>query len=364
MNKVKVFFDANFAVGNHRGMGKYVNTFIDVLSTEFNFECTGLLKSNIRKDGYTTFGFSNYIMWEQVSIGLNVRKYRPDWVVYPYNTAPFFMPKRPKNILMVHDLIFLVPYKEIGFSSSLVQNIGKLYRRLVVPRAIKNCDLIITVSQHTKNEIQRVFNPKQEIIVIPNSFEKGLITEAKKTESPKVILHVGGEAPHKNTMSVISAYARLPLDIQLKYQLKILGIHSPKSRSYFSKQIDKSGAKGDIELVDFITNDALNQIYESAVVFVFPSFYEGFGIPLIEAMSRSIPIVCSNQSVMPEIVGSGGLYFDPNDIDDQADKIVTMLTDKTIRDQVVYNQKAKIIEYEISSVRDLIKQFIEREIKS
>lgn len=360
---MRLFYDANFAVDNHRGMGRYINTFIDVLSLEFNIQCTGLLKQNKIKKGFRNFGFNNYILWEQFSLVKLIKRDKPEIMVYPYNTAPLFMPKCQKNILIVHDLIFLVPFKEIGVSTSLLQNIGKIYRRIVVPRAIKQCDVIITVSEHTKNEIIKVYNPKQKIIVIPNSVNFSKISHEIKEGIAKSILHIGGEAPHKNTSSVIKAYALLPIEIQKSYDLKIVGIQSERSRNYFKNLINELNIKGVVFLYEFLSEDEIVKIFRSAKVFVFASYYEGFGIPLIEAMHYNIPIVCSNRSVIPEIVGKGGLYFEPDDILEQSLKIQTVITNEKICSQLINSQQELMNKYKLITVKEQIKQFVINELK-
>jgi glycosyltransferase involved in cell wall biosynthesis len=357
---IRLFYDANFSVDNHRGMGRYINTFIAVLSTEFNIKCIGLLKKDKSKKGFYSFGFRNYILWEQFSLKRIIKKDKPDIMIYPYNTAPLFMPKSSYNVLILHDLIFQVPFSRIGFSKSLKQNIGKIYRRIVVPRAIKNCDIILTVSEFTKNEIQKIYNPKQEIIVIPNSIDySDQKNISSLTPERLLILHVGGDAPHKNSISVIDAYSKLPDFLQSKYELKIVGVNDIKSRSYFHKKINESTYKGKITLENFISDAELKKMYKSAAVFVFPSIHEGFGIPLIEAMSHQVPIVCSNKSVMPEIVGDFGLFFDPFDVEDQSKKIEKVLINKKLRDNLIEYQNVNLKRFQKNNVTVLLKEFIE-----
>jgi glycosyltransferase involved in cell wall biosynthesis len=355
----KLYFDANFSIENHRGMGRYINTFISVLSSEFNIDCVGLLQKNKFKKGFFSFGFRNYILWEQFSLSRVINKDKPDVMIYPYNTAPLFMSKTPYNVLILHDLIFQVPFTKIGFSKSIKQNVGKIYRRIVVPRAIKNCDVILTVSEYTKNEIIKLYKPNKEIIVIPNSIDSSnSINLYPITDEQKFILHVGGDAPHKNSISVIDAYSKLPAFLQMKYELKIVGVNDIKSRNHFSNKIHQSSCVGKISLENFISDFELLKLYKTAAVFVFPSFHEGFGIPLIEAMLHQVPIVCSNKSVMPEIVGELGLYFNPFDVIDQSKKIEKVLTDKKLRDELITSQNINIKRFQKKNVEVLMKAFI------
>lgn len=346
-NKQKLYYDANFAVGEYRGMGKYINFFINVLKD--NFEIIGLLRTGICKSSHLSFGFSNYILWEQLSLSYFNNK-NEGLYIFPYNTAPIFLNKKRFNVLVLHDLIFF----ENLTGLTLKQKVGKFYRSFIVKNIIHKFDHIITVSEFSKHEIISKFNVlPAKISVIYNTIDNVIVDKQNTCEKKDYFFHIGGEPHYKNTQSLIHAFAILPKYIREKYELRILGIRNSKTLSQY-KQLSKAlGIEKKIIFLDYQTDKQVETLFQEATLFIFPSLFEGFGIPLIEAMKFGCPLVVSNVSCLPEVAGAAATYFDPYNNFSIADAIRNVIENEEDR-----NLKVNLgyLQYEKFSINNFSKQ--------
>ena len=149
---------------------------------------------------------------------------------------------------------------------------------------------------------------------------------------PPYLLYVGETQPRKNVLGLITAFAELPLSIREKYHLVIVGNSS--RHEYKERLLSLVLQRGIQDRVHFYTNvshDDLVKFYNAADAFVFPSFYEGFGIPVAEAMKCGCPVLTSTSSSLPEVGGDAALYADPNDIDALKEKLRQIIEDEELR---------------------------------
>lgn len=320
---IEVVYDANFAINQHRGMGKYINNFIKVLNQNLGLKTLGLLKGGTTiasNRDYHSFGLSLYVLWEQFSMYLFTKKFE-GIVIYPYNTSTIFLRKSPNNVLIIHDLIYFNKFE----TKSLKQKFGAIYRRFVVPKIINKFEHIITVSEYSKKELLKRFNLQEnKIDVIPNSIifnEEDIILNPKYYERQNYILHIGGEPLYKNSKSLLYAFNKLPDDIKNVYKIKMIGIRDNKVLMQYQSLAASLGILQAIEFLPYQTDEQINDLYKNAKMLVFPSFDEGFGIPIIESFKFGCPLLCSHSSCFPEIAGDAALYFDPNDEDSIASAI-------------------------------------------
>lgn len=327
---IDVVYDANFAIDQHRGMGKYINNFINVLSVNLGLRTLGLLKGGKKitsNKKYHSFGFRLYILWEQFSMYLFTNKFE-GMVIYPYNTATILLKKSTRNVLIIHDLIYFNDFE----TKSLRQKFGAMYRRFVVPRIINKFEHIITVSEYSKHQLVNRFNLHgNKIKVIPNSIifnKEDVILNPKYCERENYILHIGGEPVYKNSKSLLYGFNKLPDEIKKIYKVKIIGIRDNKVLMQYKSIAASLGISEAIEFLPYQTNEQINNLYKNAKMFVFPSFDEGFGIPIIESFKFGCPLLCSYSSCFPEIAGNAALYFDPNNEDSIASAIVSSIENK------------------------------------
>jgi len=234
-------------------------------------------------------------------------------------------------IVTVHDVIRFC----FDFSDETISE--RLLLKLDI-RGIKRANRIIAVSQHTKNDITKYFKiPENNISVIYNGIDHTVFKpyQVKLLDKP-YILYVGSERPRKNLGRLFAAFAKLKPEFP---ELKLLKIgatgRSKEYRRDTIKQIADSGISQDVIFVDRASETDLAHYYSSAALLAYPSLYEGFGLPPLEAMACGCPVVTSNISGLPEVVGNAGIIIDPYDIDSLAQAMKQVLTDNKKREEMV-----------------------------
>jgi len=246
-----------------------------------------------------------------------------------------------KFITTIHDLTLLF-YPETAKKTNFIK---KNAFRFVMKKACQNSAKIIAVSESTKKDIIKTFKINSEKIkVIYEASDDKTFAQTTKEDLERlkekynlktpVILTVGQFRPHKNLPALVEAFSKLRKEIPSK--LVILGKPDSKHTRLY-EAIDKDKVKNDILLPGFVDNKELALWYKIASVFVFPSLYEGFGLPGLEAMMVGTPVVASNQSSLPEIYQDAALYFDPFNLEDISAKIKEVMTDKNLRDKLIQN---------------------------
>ena len=256
----------------------------------------------------------SYPLWEQFALPRAIRRIKPDLLHCTSNTAPVFC--SVPLVLTLHDIIFLE--KKAGKNSSFYQNMGRYYRRLVVPRIIKHCRKIITVSNFECNRIRSFLNLEENrITAIHNGYSQRFQPlEISRTQIQKYLpdeeylFFLGNTDPKKNTPRTLKAYS-----LYLKKSAKRLPwlIADLKEdtidRILHQEQIEE--IKPMLRYPGYIPHTDLPAIYNRASVFLYTSLRESFGIPLLEAMACGTPVITSNTSAIPEIAGKDALLINP-----------------------------------------------------
>jgi glycosyltransferase involved in cell wall biosynthesis len=243
-----------------------------------------------------------------------------------------------KTVVTVHDLKpYLFP--DLCRESKKV----KFYHiyKVLMKNITRKVNKIITVSQYSKSDIlnvfhinsskvQVVYNGKDDIFRVID--DRNLINETKlkyKIPQNRIILYVGRHEFAKNLVGLINAFAKLEKKLSDAY----LVITGEKDERYPEPYllIDKLSLNKKVIFTGFLPDVDLPLIYSSCDIFVFPSFYEGFGLPPLEAMACGIPVITSDTSSLPEIVGDAGIMINPCDIDGLADNMYKVLTDNNLR---------------------------------
>jgi glycosyltransferase involved in cell wall biosynthesis len=252
-------------------------------------------------------------------------------------------------VVTIHDMI-AVMFPEIwpGISGFRIRNYIKY--------SSQRADIIITISSWVKKDIVRILNvPKDKVKVIYCGINKKLfksipdlslqrLVKRKYGIRKNFILTVGPLGTRKNHDRLIDAYSILPEYIREDYQLIITG---EKKGTYNNllKKASKSCLVDDIVFTGFIPEKEMPMVINAASLFVFPSLYEGFGIPLLEAMACGTPLSASNVSSIPEVVGGAALLFDPYNINEMANVIDRAITDKDLRQKLVQRGFERIKKY-------------------
>ncbi len=270
---------------------------------------------------------------EKIQRGLFERKYwleeekneKFDLFHSPFFHCPSFV--KAKIVITVHDLRF----KQYP---STYSRLRFLYLLFAVKKAVIRADKIISISKFTKQQIMKYYKiDEKKIKVIHESVnssafynfssEKQKDINGYKVVKNKFLLAVGHLEPRKNYERLIHAYNKLPISHKEKYSLLIVG---KKEYSYLSTlRLIKSSSN--VIYLNFVTREELCWLYANCVVHIFPSIYEGFGFPSLEAGLYKKATLGSKTSSIPEVTGEGGSYFDPFSIQDISDKINDFLSD-------------------------------------
>lgn len=264
----------------------------------------------------------------------------------PLNTAPIYLPKNKKLILTLHDVAFLVYPKSFSF-------FFRWYYKILVPINIKRANQIITISNFSKKQIEFYYpNSKGKIQVIHNGINSNF--KNLNLYKKKQILFVGTLNERKNFIAVLQAFKKLKSN---DTRLILVGNFDKNfQHSYTSKYIlQESQKNSNIVFINNISQQELIRIYNESNILILPSFYEGFGFPLLEAMSCGVPILCSDIEPFVEIAQDVAMYLNPHDTDDIKNKIKTILNDTALQLKMKENglKRAKDFSWEKNTILHL-----------
>ena len=239
---------------------------------------------------------------------------------------PYLIPKKIYKIIFVHDLIFLI-------HPNTMRARGYWFDKLFVYGAIKRSDLIICPSYSTQNDIQK-FYPKYahkcKVVHLASTLSNVKEQIIDDPLHKKYILCIGTIEPRKNYERAINAYNALSEKIKNQYFLIIVG-GKGWGNINLHKIIFDLGLSERIILKEYISDSYLKSLIKNSYVLLFPSLYEGFGLPILEAHSEGIPVITSKVSSMPEIAGEGALYVNPYSTVSISNALNKIINDKTLR---------------------------------
>jgi glycosyltransferase involved in cell wall biosynthesis len=244
-----------------------------------------------------------------------------------------------KSITTIHDMIYELYPNELPNSDELIRR-KKQY--------IYTSDKIIAVSECTKRDIMKFYPdiPKDKITVIyhGSSIKFDSFTVGKLELPTKYILFMGNRGSYKNFINYIRAVAPIVNDNE---ELCLLCVGGGAFNDEEDEIITNLGIKSRIKQINY-DDDDLPYVYNKALCFVYPSKYEGFGIPILEAWSCDCPIAISNASCFPEIAGDAAVYFNPNDIEEMKQMISDLLYNETLKMELIRKGKERLIKYDWS----------------
>jgi glycosyltransferase involved in cell wall biosynthesis len=256
------------------------------------------------------------VWWEQVGIVLAGMREKIDLLHCPYWSSPLWSPW--PTVVTVHDVIqFVLP--EYAW-----RKISRVYFGLVSAGA-RRAQAVITVSECSKQDIMKIIGLGPERIhVIGNAVDASLYpvrdawllanVRERYGIAPRFVLYFGGFDMRKNVPRLIEAYARLPEALRREYQLVIAGRYQHLGHPLYPdprQTVRQLGLEGNVIFTGQIREQDKAPLYSAATVFAFPSLYEGFGMPVLEAMACGTPVVTSNVSALPEVAGDAGLLVNP-----------------------------------------------------
>jgi glycosyltransferase involved in cell wall biosynthesis len=274
----------------------------------------------------------SYPLWEQYALPMAARQCKADILHCTSNTAPIKC--EIPLILTLHDIIFLEPRDKNN--KSVYQNLGWLYRRLVVPKILKKCQRIITVSNFELNNIiSKLDIPRDRMEMIYNGYNEWFAPNGDKDEVYKKYIaqkgyffFLGNTDPKKNSERTLVAYARYLERSSVKRKLLLADLAPQYLKSILANN-NIEHIKDYIISPGYIVNSDLPYIYNGAFAFLYTSLRESFGIPLLEAMACGTPVITSNTSSMPEIAGPDAVLINPESADEISDKMLQLESDST-----------------------------------
>ena len=332
------------------GIGVYLESLIKLMpvNSEYLYLVTPSDKPFFEERGlqYRIFDEKIYSIAEQVKYRSIISKTDLFWS--PHYNVPIFPVKAKYRIVTIHDAYHLANLKSLSLKQ-------RLYAKILMQRAVKGSDKIITVSDFSKEEISKFTGcNKKKIHVIHNGTEQRAfhsnldILRVKYLLPDKYFLFVGNVKPHKNLKVLCHAFLRLPISIQNDFKIVIVG----KKDGFITGDEEikalinnNSVLLKSIIFTGFVDSADMSSIYHYAEMFIFPSLYEGFGLPPLEAMVNSTPTICSNAASIPEICGDATLYFDPDSPESLSLKILEVLKNKDKRQNLVELGKKRVLKF-------------------
>jgi glycosyltransferase involved in cell wall biosynthesis len=277
-----------------------------------------------------------YSFREQVRVPLDLRRERIDLFHAPHYVLPALTPCRA--IVTIHDCIHL------RFPQYLPSRLAYAYARSSLWIASHRSSRILTVSEASKRDILRYFSVSDaKIDVIYNAIDERFGEEPPEDEVARVreryqlndpfVLYAGNIKPHKNLERLIEAFHTLRRGGLEHVKMLIIGDEISKYAT-LRRAVHKYKLHQHVRFFGFVPDKTLAVLYRLAAVFVFPSLYEGFGLPPLEAMASGTPVITSNLSSLPEVVGDAALLIDPYEPDAIADAMRRVLTEPSLRDDL------------------------------
>ena len=288
-----------------------------------------------------------YSVREQMTVPIALRREGVDLFHAPHYVLPPLTPC--KSIVTIHDCIHL------RFPQYLPNRLGYAYARASLWTAAHRSDRVLTVSEASKRDILRYFRiPPSKIDVIYNAIDERFGETPPEDEIARVreryqlddpfVLYAGNIKPHKNLERLIESFHTFRRGGFEQVKLLIIGDEISKYAT-LRRAVHKYKLHKHVRFFGFVPDRTLAALYRLAAVFVFPSLYEGFGLPPLEAMASGTPVITSNVSSLPEVVGDAAILIDPYEPDAIADAMRRVLTDAALRESLRTRGLARVREF-------------------
>ena len=348
MKKVRVFVDVYYFKAALSGIKTYIHEFnqasIKYGSKDIEYLFSHdleKLKNNLifinSKNRLVRWLFQfNYFIWKQIILPLKLLYFKADYLICPDYIAPKLTFKT-KKIIVIHDSLFW----------DYPKNYSSLWRKYflyLVELGINNKTKIVTTSNYSKTNLKDRLKTKTTINYVYQSSKKSQIFNKKTLSSLRLpksyILHIGSFEKRKDLLTLVKAFCDLKKN-QSNKNLKLIlagAVTVNGNKKVYNKIksfIDNNNLDSDVIFPNFISNEDLSIYYKNALVYVFPSIDEGFGIPIIESFSYSTPVVCSNIPVFKEIGNDAVVYFEKGNFISLSEKIQELINSKELREKFV-----------------------------
>jgi len=281
------------------------------------------------------------ILWEQTVLPLEASRYKIDVLFNPGFTAPVLAPC--PCVTAFHDLQHKRHPEHFRW-------FDLPFWRLFLWASAHRSQKLIAVSEATRADLFHFYRvPEASVVVIPHGVDAALF-DLRRTQLEPFVLCVSTLHPHKNLERLIRVYARKKRD----YRLVIAGFRGFRAQAIETLVSDLSLGEH-VQLTGWIGRDELYHLYDRALAFIYPSTFEGFGMPVLEAMAAGVPVACSNIAPLREVGGDTALYFDPLEEDALAAALDRIVSDQALRARLVLTgrERARTFTWERSAARTL-----------
>src|SRR3989338_812873 len=355
---MRIGIDARM-IGKGFGLARYIeqlilhlqiqdteNEYIIFLKRD-NFDTFEPTNSNFKK---VLADISWYSFEEQLKFPWIIRKAKVDVMHFPHFNVPVVY--SGPYIVTIHDLImFHYPRQEASTHGPFVYWVKDFVHRLVVRSASRRAKHIFVTSEFTKCDVHETLGVAMEKMTVtyqapfanaaPSNVGTSFILSTYKITKP-YLLYVGAAYPHKNLDGLLEAWKLFQEKYGTAYQLLLVG-----KENFFYNKLKQKIEKESIDVIytGFVPDDELSNLYKNSTLYVFPSLYEGFGLPPLEAMIHAAPVVSSNASCLPEVLQDAALYFDPHKSEEMADTIYKGITEDPTRLKLQENAQKLLPKY-------------------
>jgi glycosyltransferase involved in cell wall biosynthesis len=348
--QLRIGIDFTSASRERAGIGRYARELIRALSRLDHTHSYVLFVPRDAHDELLRYDWSsNFVirraplterylaaLWQRARVPLFIETFLG--AVDVFYSPDFLLPptRAPRQLVTVHDLSYLrVPE---CFPAPLLR-----YLTRAVPPSLARAHLILADAASTQRDLVELYRvPSEKIRVVysgvdarfrPDVPEDARARIRELTRGKPYILAVGTLQPRKNYARLVQSFANLIHNASLSlddYQLLIVGGRGWMYEELFAL-VERLNLRARVRFLDFVADDDLPALYASATLFVYPSLYEGFGLPVAEALATGAPVVCSNAASLPEVAGDAALYFDPRDVDALTATLARALADDALR---------------------------------
>jgi glycosyltransferase involved in cell wall biosynthesis len=348
----RIGIDARFYGPLGKGLGRYIQEVTDnilemdkenqyiIFLNKDNYDELSANKKNVEK---VLVDVRWYTLKEQLIMPFLIWKKKLDLIHFPHFNVPIFVPT--KFVVTIHDLILTkFPTPRATTLGPVLYKLKNAAYKIIIHAAIKRAKKIFAVSEFTKKDIIEQFRAPSDKIKVTYEGVADTIKEEKRRDfhtnefysddrktllsyniKKKFFLYVGNAYPHKNLERLLEVFSRFRRQYS-NIQLILVG-----KDDYFYKRLKEKAKKNDLWMekegsnpvvfAGYVKDEDLRVLYRNALAYVFPSCYEGFGLPPLEAMANNCLVLSSNRASMPEVLGEAAIYFDPEKEEDIIDKL-------------------------------------------